>query len=440
MCTEPLPPPPTATTHRKPQQPLVAASSRQPAVAVPVQILSGNRQPAAIPPSVGRQAVSPAAQGPFVGRQSPPNKVSTINRQAITPPNSKGGRQPASTPIQMSNGGRQPASTPKRDSPATIAAKEAPGWQMFLGLKSSTVSFTSEEASKFRATRDESRTRSSVRRDKDGSGRSSKDGSSRAVLDKVPPPTRNEPTRRQESGPPPPRLKRTESRGRKRTDNPNRTGSGAETENIDPNTKRQSVDHTDRTSPRVSSDKFRNVPNNKFQREEEAVEVNGDNNPSADTKQQHSPHSLHLSRERSLKSISNWWKNSLESGPTPPGGQTNGEWTTGSTTPSPKHNHSHSDSGISSLSGRSSCMSPMSDLSSSSGSSRTSLRSSSIVSACNLPLEEEVEGEERAREGEGADYEDLCRDLLVYSPKDSRIASAISKYTFISTLWLFISL
>ena len=38
-----------------------------------------------------------------------------------------------------------PASTPKRESPPTIAAKEAPGWQMFLGVKSSTVSFTSEE-------------------------------------------------------------------------------------------------------------------------------------------------------------------------------------------------------------------------------------------------------------------------------------------------------
>ena len=33
------------------------------------------------------------------------------------------------------------------------------GWQMFLGVKSSTVSFTSEEANKFRAARDTSRTR-----------------------------------------------------------------------------------------------------------------------------------------------------------------------------------------------------------------------------------------------------------------------------------------
>merc|ERR1719348_2656297 len=96
-------------------------------------------------------------------------------------------------------------------------------------------------------------------------------------------------------------------------------------------------------------------------------------------------HSLHLSRERSLKSISNWWKSSLEGGPTPP---QRDNWTERDdpVTPTPRHNHSHSDSGISSMSGRSSCMSPMSDLSSSSGSSRTSLRSSSIVSASNIPL------------------------------------------------------
>ena len=49
----------------------------------------------------------------------------------------------ASTPVPRQ--GKTPASTPKRESPATIAAKEAPGWQMFLGVKSSTVSFTSEE-------------------------------------------------------------------------------------------------------------------------------------------------------------------------------------------------------------------------------------------------------------------------------------------------------
>ena len=54
---------------------------------------------------------------------------------------------------------KSPASTPKRESPATIAAKEAPGWEKFLGVKSQTVTFTSEEATKFRAARDGSRSR-----------------------------------------------------------------------------------------------------------------------------------------------------------------------------------------------------------------------------------------------------------------------------------------
>ena len=129
--------------------------------------------------------------------------------------------------------------------------------------------------------------------------------------------------------------------------------------------------------------------------------------------------SLHLSRERSLKSISNWWKNSLESGPSPPGCGEAGAWGEAweQQQLSPRHHHSHSDSGISSMSGRSSCMSPMSELSSSSGSSRTSLRSSSIVSGSNILLEEEGETE--------VEYIDLCRELLLFAPADSRIVGLI---------------
>lgn len=56
------------------------------------------------------------------------------------------------------------------------------------------------------------------------------------------------------------------------------------------------------------------------------------------------------------------------------------------------HSHSNSDSGLSSLSGRTSCMSPLSVISTvssaSSGSSRASLRSASIVSSTTIPLEE----------------------------------------------------
>ena len=72
---------------------------------------------------------------------------------------------PSSTPTPIPGKNKMPASNPKRGSPATIAAKEAPGWQMFLGVKSSTVSFTSEEATKFRAARDESRSRNASKRD-----------------------------------------------------------------------------------------------------------------------------------------------------------------------------------------------------------------------------------------------------------------------------------
>ena len=172
--------------------------------------------------------------------------------------------------------------------------------------------------------------------------------------------------------------------------------------------------------------------------------------------------SLHLSRERSLKSISNWWRSSLEGdhcfqhhlhlviikasssssspsstgGPIQPSSPTDC-WTEPESTTSPRHNHSHSDSGISSMSGqfelsfkfkfwsffcspgRSSCISPMSELSSSSGSSRTSLRSSSIVSASNILLEEEGEEE--------VEYKDLCKELLLFAPPDSRISGIISK-------------
>ena len=87
--------------------------------------------------------------------------------------------------------------------------------------------------------------------------------------------------------------------------------------------------------------------------------------------------SLHLSRERSLKSISNWWRSSLEGdhrfhhhlhfviinasslssslsstgGPIQPSSPTDC-WTEPESTTSPRHNHSHSDSGISSMSGQ----------------------------------------------------------------------------------------
>ena len=46
-----------------------------------------------------------------------------------------------------------------RRSPATIAAKGAPGWERFLGVTTSSVTFTSDEARKFRRSKDRQRAR-----------------------------------------------------------------------------------------------------------------------------------------------------------------------------------------------------------------------------------------------------------------------------------------
>ena len=79
--------------------------------------------------------------------------------------------------------------------------------------------------------------------------------------------------------------------------------------------------------------------------------------------------------------------------PPPPGGA--GEKERGGGEAGVSHSHSSSDSGLSSLSGRPSCMSPLSVVSTgssaSSGSSRASLRSASIVSTCTIPLDEDEE-------------------------------------------------
>jgi len=317
---------------------------------------------------------------------------------------------PSSTPTPIPGRNKMPASTPKRDSPATIAAKEAPGWQMFLGVKSSTVSFTSEEATKFRAARDESRSRNANKRDESRNRNMNKveDNQSRSSV------------KRDESMT---SIKDT-SRGR------DQNKSRREIMNnffhkMEENTKTERKEGNPEKRPKTRREEYRNTRSKKISDAKNSSDENLSNGnnfqgfqqkesegrilTSPDEKQQ----SLHLSRERSLKSISNWWKSSLEGGPTPPTAE---NWTDGDT-PSPRHNHSHSDSGISSMSGRSSCMSPMSELSSSSGSSRTSLRSSSIVSASNILLEEEGEGE--------MEYKDLCKELLLFAPPDARIVGII---------------
>jgi len=340
---------------------------------------------------------------------APPQGGKTNGFQCL--PETKSLPLPSSTPTPIPGRTKMPASTPKRDSPATIAAKEAPGWQMFLGVKSSTVSFTSEEATKFRAARDESRSRNAGKREESRTRNLNRhdENRSRSAL------------KRDDS------MTGVKDTSRARDQNKSRR----EIMNnffhkMEENTKVETKEGNPEKRPKTRREEYRNTRSKKSSgtnNKSEEILKNAQNYPnfqskesdgriltSPDEKQQ----SLHLSRERSLKSISNWWKNSLEGGPTPP--TTADTWTEGDT-PSPRHNHSHSDSGISSMSGRSSCMSPMSELSSSSGSSRTSLRSSSIVSASNILLEEEGEGE--------MEYKDLCKELLLFAPPDARIVGII---------------
>ena len=308
-------------------------------------------------------------------------------------------RQETATPTQ-SRSQKTPAATPKRESPATIAAKEAPGWEKFLGVKSQTVSFTSEEATKFRAARDESRSRA-------GSGARREEA---RVAGGVIPGNENHRDRSRQQ-----HIQRRDVLNNffHKMEENNRVVTESKT------SRQQKVSSENQSNtPRTRREEVRS-DKKKYQgvRNSGSDENHNQSSGSPDTDKQQS---LHLSRERSLKSISNWWKNSLETGPSPP------QWPgheAGPESPppgAPRHNHSHSDSGISSMSGRSSCMSPMSELSSSSGSSRTSLRSSSIVSASNILLEEEGETE--------MEYADLCRELLLFAPSDSRIVGLISKF------------
>ena len=295
---------------------------------------------------------------------------------------------------------KSPASTPKRESPATIAAKEAPGWEKFLGVKSQTVTFTSEEATKFRAARDGSRSRAQ------GAAAASEQ--------------REQLHRRQQGG-----------GGEQEKLVRGRPGFRAQRRDVlnnffhkmEENTKSETQKQlqSSENTPRTLREEISRGGNKKYhggrsQGTDENHNLAGGGPGTEPDKQQ----SLHLSRERSLKSISNWWRSSLEAGPAPPC-LVPDTASPGPESPSPRHNHSHSDSGISSMSGRSSCMSPMSELSSSSGSSRTSLRSSSIVSASNILLEEDGEAE--------LEYADLCRDLLLFAPADSRLVGLISKQT-----------
>jgi len=197
------------------------------------------------------------------------------------------------------NGEKKQGNISKRNSPATIAAKGAPGWEKFLGGNTSNVSFTSDEARKFRRTKDRHRARANDNGPKSLPYAFDKDG-----------------------------MKPL---------------------------------HAAKSSPSL---------NDKFQ---------------------------------TIVGQNQWWKTSMDSlrggneyrpDCYPSRGLRNRENEQIKEAPV-SHSHSNSDSGLSSLSGRTSCMSPMSVVSTgssaSSGSSRASLRSASIVSSTTIPLDEDDE-------------------------------------------------
>ena len=204
-----------------------------------------------------------------------------------------------------------PPPTAKRASPATLAARGAPGWERFLGGTSSNITFTSDEARKFRRTKDKTRARA------------------------------------QDSGP-------------------------------------KSLPHAfekDRMKPLGAAKSSPSLNEKVDSRLTGGVGSSGGGGASGQ-----------------------WWKTSMDSLRS---GASNGDFRPPECFP-PRglhlesleegegkevgHSHSNSDSGLSSLSGRTSCMSPLSVISTvssaSSGSSRASLRSASIVSSTTIPLEE----------------------------------------------------
>ena len=223
----------------------------------------------------------------------------------------------------------------KRNSPATIAAKGAPGWEKFLGGNTSNVSFTSDEARKFRRTKDRHRARANDSGPKSLPYAFDKDG-----------------------------MKPL---------------------------------HAAKSSPSL---------NDKFQ---------------------------------TIAGQNQWWKTSMDSlrGSNdyrpecyPSRGFQNRDCEQIKEAPV-NHSHSNSDSGLSSLSGRTSCMSPMSVVSTvssaSSGSSRASLRSASIVSSTTIPLEEDDEHDLSLTIGGKRNQSTVSKALLEDDNEINKLAAKLFK-------------
>ena len=255
------------------------------------------------------------------------------------------------------NGEKKQGNISKRNSPATIAAKGAPGWEKFLGGNTSNVSFTSDEARKFRRTKDRHRARANDNGPKSLPYAFDKDG-----------------------------MKPL---------------------------------HAAKSSPSL---------NDKFQ---------------------------------TIVGQNQWWKTSMDSLRSgneyrpdcyPSRGLRNRENEQIKEAPV-SHSHSNSDSGLSSLSGRTSCMSPMSVVSTgssaSSGSSRASLRSASIVSSTTIPLDEDDERDLSLTIGvkrnhsifskihleDDSDINRMAAELFKVLPVDASISSLFGKQSIIEFLF-----
>eukprot|EP00095_Tigriopus_kingsejongensis_P005933 maker-scaffold316_size209483-snap-gene-1.28 protein:Tk05933 transcript:maker-scaffold316_size209483-snap-gene-1.28-mRNA-1 annotation:"protein shroom" len=311
----------------------------------------------------------------------------TSSPSVCSTPNVKPSVNLSSNPLS-----RSPVRTPKRESPATIAAKGAPGWEKFLGGKTSTLQFTSEEVSKLKQQREEM---AAV--------------TAQPMARNLPPATPPKPPPKPKvnvpslDGPPQPSSAFHSPRGVKGGFLPQTTRVMSPTNaNIG-----LSPIHASKSSPSLNQATPTHPPSL------EGGPASGESHRARGMKKRH--HHNH------------GWKNSLESLRVPqhsnndshgeaspsrgfiavssppqsrtPGG-TNTDLFHSAPPPGVNHSHSNSDSGLSSLSGRTSTMSPISTMStvssvssasSSGSSSRNSLRSASIVSSCTIPLDEEDE-------------------------------------------------
>ncbi|XP_059080117.1 NHS-like protein 1 isoform X2 [Tigriopus californicus] len=316
-----------------------------------------------------------------------------------------------------------PVRAPKRESPATIAAKGAPGWEKFLGGKTSTVQFTSEEVNKFKQHRDEQMAH-----------QNQQPHPPRHLPPATPPKPPPKPKANQVLDDHPPTSAFHSPRGIKSSFKPQPRMVSPTNANIG-----LSPIHGSKSSPSLNQGSPNHTPTSA-----NLHHPSSENHRSRGIKKRHHHNHHHHHHHNNV------WKNSLESlrVPNNRSSETNGESpsrgfiavssppqsrTPGANNtdlyhagaPGVNHSHSNSDSGLSSLSGRTSTMSPISTMStvssvssasSSGSSSRNSLRSASIVSSCTIPLDEEEEQLSNDSSPSGTMKTEYHQPLLSNSP------------------------